>query len=139
MEQNPLSSRKKKNGCHRKRWQLYFFRKSRAGSSRVDRRSTNIGFQKGQCPFCRVQRQRLWQGLGQRPKVDRRSTMPSGAPQRVNFQTVQWTVWKEVIPHGVGKCREATKGTARSAPCKRGRSLINLMFVHKKTERNFPL
>ncbi|MBP3380224.1 MAG: hypothetical protein J6K77_05125, partial [Ruminococcus sp.] len=52
----------------------------------------NIGFPKGQCPFGRVQRQRLWQGLGQRPKVDRRSTMPSGAPQRVNFKTVQWTV-----------------------------------------------
>ena len=65
--------------------------------------------------------------------------MPLGAPQRVNFPTVQWTVGKEVSPHGVGKCREATKGTARSAPCKRGRSLINFLSIYKKIERNFPL
>ena len=49
--------------------------------------------------------------------------MPLGALQGVNFKTVRWTVLKEVIPHGVGKCREATKGTARSALCKRERPL----------------
>ena len=61
---------------------------------------TNIGIPKGRCPFGGVQRQSLWQGVGQSP------TKALSAPQRVNFKTVQWTVLKE--------------GT----PCKRGRSLI---------------
>ncbi|MBP3380019.1 MAG: hypothetical protein J6K77_04065, partial [Ruminococcus sp.] len=39
----------------------------------------------------------------------------------VNVPTVQWTVGKE--------------GT----PSKRGRSLINFLYVHKKIERNFPI
>ncbi|MBP3379478.1 MAG: hypothetical protein J6K77_01270 [Ruminococcus sp.] len=49
----------------------------------------------------------------------------------MNPKTVQWTVFGEVIPHGVGKCREATKGTARSALCKRERPLkLPAYFSH---------
>ena len=62
-------------------------------------------------------------GFGTESHVDRRSTFTLGALQGVNPKTVQWTVFGEVIPHGVGKCREATKGTARSALCKRERPL----------------
>ena len=81
------------------------------------------GIPKGLCPFggvtphkmgrCREategtyllgQRQRLWWGWGKAPQLQ-------SASQRVNFQTVQWTVWKEGTPC---KRRRSLKGTSRT-------------------------
>ena len=90
-----------------------------AWGSAPSRRSRQNRVSKGARPLLQSPEAAPLAGFGAEPQVDRRSTVPSGALQGVNFKTVQWTVLKEVSPHGVGKCREATKGTARSALCKR--------------------
>ena len=51
-----------------------------------------------------------------------------GRSAKGEFQNSPVDCLKEVIPHSVGKCRKATKGTARSAPCKRGRSFETYHF-----------
>ena len=142
MRLSPKSAQPTTSGFQRDRDPLAESRGSASGrvwGSAPSRRSRQHRVSKGTMSLWQSPEAAPLAGFGAAPQIDRRSMQPLGAPQRMNFPTVQWTVGKEVIPHGVGKCREATKGTARSAPCKRGRSLINLISVHKKTERNFPL
>ena len=78
-------------------------------------KKTNIGIPKGRCPFGGVQRQRLWQGVGQRP------TKRLSAPKRVNPKPVHRTVFGEGTPCKRG--RSLIKDTARRVPTKKNTSL----------------